>query len=260
MKIQIVTVAINLWDEYTKPMLDSIRTSLEHRILFFDNKSTDNTKEEAGKLVSDIFSHRRLEERPALSSMWNEGIRDGFQRGFDYVLVCNNDILFHPASIDALTERISKGDVGIATMHNVRGSIENPIDIFNFSVPEIEESEHPDFSCFMITKECFDKVGEFDEIFNPAYFEDNDYHYRMKLAGLKAINYPGAIYYHFGSRTQNEALDTPAVPGPLFVANSMKYQQKWGGMPGSEKHKQPYGDFMLTYADTYQGRNKNKSS
>ncbi len=123
---------------------------------------------------------------------------------------------------------------------NVRGEVE-PLNIESVT-KDCDESEHPDFSGFMINKECWDKVGEFDVGFYPAYFEDNDYHHRIKIAGLKAICYPQAIYYHFGSATTNEAFGPgkKAVTGTDFEKCRAYYNKKWGGLPGSETYKTPF--------------------
>jgi len=95
----------------------------------------------------------------------------------------------------------------------------------------------------MINKKCWEEVGEFDEGFKPAYFEDNDYHRRMKLAGMKAIVYPPALFYHFGSRTQNEASDKGAiVSGPMFDNNRKYYHGKWGGDPEHETFIHPFNN------------------
>jgi GT2 family glycosyltransferase len=44
------------------------------------------------------------------------------------------------------------------------------------------------WSVFLMHKEFYDFVGDFDEIFYPAYYEDSDYLYRMKLLGIN-LNY-----------------------------------------------------------------------
>jgi GT2 family glycosyltransferase len=109
------------------------------------------------------------------------------------------------------------------------------------SKESVPESEHPNFSAFMLNRRCWETVGEFDENFFPAYFEDNDYHYRMRLAGLRAIVHPPALFYHFGSRTQNEARPAPIVPGDWFERNRSYYVRKWGGPPGQEQYRDPFG-------------------
>ena len=94
----------------------------------------------------------------------------------------------------------------------------------------------------MLSRRCRDVVGPFDERFYPAYFEDNDYHYRIQLAGLRAVTYPPAMFYHYGSRTQNEATAVPLVPGSVFDENRRRYVQKWGGPPGQEQFRNPFGN------------------
>lgn len=60
---------------------------------------------------------------------------------------------------------------------------------------------HPDFSCFMMSRECYARVGPFDERYQPAWFEDNDYHIRMHRAGITAyaIDLP---FWHVGGGAQ----------------------------------------------------------
>lgn len=100
-----------------------------------------------------------------------------------------------------------------------------------------EETPHPCFSAFMIDQKCWEITGEFDEVFAPAYYEDNDYHYRMQLAGLLAITYPPAMFFHWASRTQLEALGRPLSDTSNQHA---QYVRKWGGDPGKEVFVRPY--------------------
>lgn len=275
MRVQIVIPGINLWNKYSKPCIDSIKTKHEYRILFVDNASTDETLVEAGKLVSDTFSHKRNEMIWCCSKVWNYGINDAFERGFDYVLVLNNDVLLHPDAIDRMVDRFIQAQenqvkmgtqnvfkdhvenkdtkdndwireseiLGMVTCMDIRGECHVPSEIFDKKSEDYEkvpEAEHPNFSGFMINKLCWQKVGAFDEKFVPCYFEDNDYHYRIKLAGLKAITLPTALFYHFGSATQNEALEEPICPGPVFERNRDYFKEKWGGLPGDELFDKPF--------------------
>lgn len=253
MKIQVVVPAINLWNKYTKACIESIKTTHELRILFIDNGSTDETKVEAGKLVSNVFSHHRNEQAWSCAKSWNFGIKDAWERGFDYCLVINNDVLLHPDCIDRMINKFGlAGDdirdpkVVMVTAMDIRGDCPKPEDIFNKKWEEytnVPESEHPNFSAFMINKKFTDTVGLFDEGFQPAYFEDNDAHRRIVLAECKAICYPPALFYHYGSRTTNEALGNGKfVVAPIqFEANRAIYIDKWGGLPGEEKFSLPFG-------------------
>lgn len=275
-KVQIIITSINLWEKYTKPCIDSIKTKYDHRILLVDNGSTDETKTEAGKLVSNTFSHHRNEKAACCAKSWNYGVKDAFERGYDYALVLNNDVLLHPETIDRLVERfeLSKQKLiaesiemeahkvnpeititapirpnkfesevlAMVTAMNIRGECEKPEDIFKKDAEPyklVGESEHPDFSAFMISKVGYEKIGEFDENFVPCYFEDNDYHYRVNLAGLKAITLPTAIYYHFGSKTQSES-GVVVSTHASFDNNRAYFVRKWGGAPGSEQYQKPF--------------------
>lgn len=245
-KVAIVIPTINLWKKYTKPCIDSIKTKYPYRILLIDNASTDETPTEAGKLVSETFAHKRNEERWSCAKSWNYGVRDAFERGFDYVLVLNNDILLHPEAIDKMVERMEQEknvmipNLAMVTCLDVTGECSEPPAVFNLKSEDKEnvpESEHPCFSGFMINKACWEKIGEFDEAFNPAYYEDNDYHYRINLGGMRAIVLPTALFYHYGSRTNAEAFDRPFIDSS---SNHRYYIRKWGGSPGRETFKTPF--------------------
>jgi len=292
MRVQIIVPAINLWEKYTKPCLESIQTAMvaakkhdiDCRLLFIDNGSSDATITEAGKMVSDVFAHQRNEERWGFEKSVNFGVNDAWSRGFDYVLVCNNDILIHPQAIWRLVERLESGkpinvpvkkkmpaaytdiidtlpvetyescDVGMATALDVRGEClpSNFMDMNPDDKAECPESPHPNFSAFMLSKQCWDEVGEFDEVFAPAYFEDNDYHYRMTLSNLAAICVPMALFYHYGSATQKEANENgqPMMTNDKFEGNRQKYIQKWGGLPGQELFTFPYDNEEISVSTT----------
>jgi GT2 family glycosyltransferase len=269
-KVQIIVPVINLWDKYTKAAIESIKTKHEYRVLLIDNASTDNTSVEAGKLVSSTFAHQRNEERWAFSKSANFGIKDAFERGYDYAFVINNDVLLHPEAIDRLVERFEKAKnnlvldksvdlqgeeptatacysetnvLAMVTSMDVRGECAAPTDILTKDLKEKEsvpEAEHPCFSAFMVNRLCWDKIGPMDEEFKPAYYEDNDYHYRINLAGMKAIVLPTSLFYHYASKTQTEALDKPATSHEQFRANQFYYVKKWGGMPGKENYKSAF--------------------
>src|SRR5262245_38462868 len=97
------------------------------------------------------------------------------------------------------------------------------------------------WACFLQREECWQAVGEYDERFWPAYFEDNDYHYRMRLAGLDYVVPAGGAVGHAGSATL-QAL--PEVHRQRvahhFELNREYYARKWGGPPGAERFARPF--------------------
>jgi GT2 family glycosyltransferase len=245
MKLQIVIPVLNLWQRYTLPCIESIRTAMEHRVVVIDNGSTDDTETQARRRVCDTFTYHRNGKNLGAARVWNDGARDAFSNGYDLVLTLNNDILLHPECIDRLVRRMAEADApGMVTPLNMRGECADPRSVFARdagAMANVAEAECPDFAAFLLSKRCYEAVGSFDEEFFPAYFEDNDYHYRMRLAGWRAICHPQAMFYHFGSRTQNESGPQPVVASPQFNANRAYYERKWGGPPGHETHRRPFG-------------------
>lgn len=249
-KLLIIVAVRNLWKRYTEPMLKSIKVSkMPYAVFLVDNGSTDETKnlkdmewESADGDKQKVMLFKRNEENKGCSGAWNQGIEWGLKNGFTHFLIPNNDILLNARSVDALLERFEKGDVGCVASVDVSGEIRIPEEIFTLAPKEASEAPNPNFSCFLISKDTIEKVGMFDEGFFPAYFEDNDYHYRLKKAyGLNgAITITGSVFYHYGSRTQNESGDKPVVPGGDFEKNRAYFIQKWGGSPGNEKYEHPF--------------------
>jgi GT2 family glycosyltransferase len=273
MKIGIVMPTVNNWQKFTRPMIDSIKSKHDLYFVIVDNASTDNTEVEAMKFVNDSFHYKKNTENVGCSIAWNYGIRDCFiNRECTYVAVFNNDVLLHPNAIDNLIDRFEKKDKDIVmvTCINVKGDCKDiPSNIFTLNDMDwgkTEEGEHPDFSGFMMSKECWDKVGQFDEAFSEiggAYFEDSDYHRRIKLAGLKAINCPQALFYHYGSGSKMEGKFT-IPPNLRFESNRDYFCAKWGGLPendgalGDRLWTHPFNDETKDYRWALRNESKDK--
>lgn len=258
MRIGIVMPTINLWARYTKPAIDSVvvameqaeAASIETRFLLINNGSTDETDASINTIVggpksffTERFLYKKNDEMWGFQRSVNYGVNSMLEAGMDIVLVLNNDIVMHPQAITRLVERFGRGGVAMVTCMNVRGECaDNPNNLASLSDVEKQacpENPHPDFSAFAINRECWETAGEFDEVFHPAYYEDNDYHYRIQLAGLLAITYPPAMFFHYGSRTQLEAIGRPLTQTSNQHA---EFIRKWGADPGHEVFKTPYNN------------------
>jgi GT2 family glycosyltransferase len=84
----------------------------------------------------------------------------------------------------------------------------------------------------------YDYIGDFDEIFYPAYYEDSDYLYRMKLKGIRqdveAELNPQTVRI---SMTQER---DPELVNASMEANRLRYIEKWGNSPLLETFLTPY--------------------
>ena len=226
-----------------KGVLSTIRLSQPYYLLLIDNGSTDGSRDFIKEYAKNFGVFAFLSKvNLGVAGSWNFGIEFGIESlGCKSFIILNNDILLLPKTLDVMLEGLKDPMVGMCTAFNFSGRVASADDFLKLKIPaKGVKKETPDFSCFAISKNCIDKVGLFDEAFYPAYFEDNDYHYRMRLEHLKAICDSRAIYYHLGSRSRNL---TPAFRQFLdecYLRNKEYFKQKWGGEPGDEKFTEPF--------------------
>jgi len=229
--------------EYTKGFIKTIQTITPYYLIIIDNASTDRT----GEYLSDIGNNWQIKiisnkRNEGVARSWNDGIRLAKNTyGCTKFFVVNNDILLKKCTIDRMVDLLNDPDIGLVTAYNVHGEIDSPEKLDTIFSPRRRKiTEAPDFSCFMLNSETINQVGYFDENFWPAYFEDNDYHYRMKLAGLKAVKLNQALYYHFGSQTIKNSPDVEKISNEYYLQNKEYYIKKWGGVPGNEAYQTPF--------------------
>lgn len=266
-KILVVLPVINLWDEYTIHCMESIarqKCDVPFEVLIIDNGSTDMTVEKAhdfeGRKMPGRVHVVSNQKNNGVSGAWNQGIEWGLANGFTHIVVSNNDTRFGPFMLQGMYDRMERGGILLTSAVNVIREVVVPDDIDGEEHPVNHkadtEAPHPDFACFMVTQKTIDEVGWFDEEFFPAFFEDNDYHWRCKLAGgdNAAIANTKAVFIHYGSRTQNQAQSGPIVPGEKFRQNEQYFIRKWGGPTGHEQYSKPFNDESKDHK--YAKRNK----
>ncbi len=93
------------------------------------------------------------------------------------------------------------------------------------------------WSNFFMRREIFETVGPFDEDFYPAYYEDNDYHWRMKQK--KSLYQEDAFLEPVVFRVSQSREKDPTLNAGI-QGNLDKYRKKWGGPPGEERFRQAY--------------------
>lgn len=190
-----------------------------------DNDSNDGTYEWAKSIP-----HPRIltQYRPQIgvSAGWNVELRNLFDNeGAEHVLVVNSDIVL-PTSI---YRELLSYDVPFVTGVSV-GEIETR------GVSERKELvESPDFSCFLIRRDCWERLGPFDESMK-IYASDLDYHQRAWLAGIHLWN-SGIPFLHERSSTLRMASPKDRRMIELQAdADRETFFQKWGVRAGSKEY------------------------
>jgi GT2 family glycosyltransferase len=213
---------------------DAVMSVLEQDVpvslIAYDDGSTDGTLE----WLRSCGIYTRCYRRAGVTKMWN--LELGYQFGFntpaqDYVLVINNDIRLRP---DTLRTLIADGGQFVTAVGTSSGAQ------FPGEPSQGRRSPHPDFSCFLIRRECWLKVGPFDESMR-IYASDGDYHLRMHQAGIEAyaLDLP---FYHYASGTLKQA-DEKDRQRIMVQADRDRetFQAKWGFAMGSKEYYAQFG-------------------
>ena len=219
--------------ELTKRCVESVRAQdVETDVLVLDNDSTDGTvawmdetlRERNTRNLGLMYEHPQI----GVSAGWNKGLTQvfGYPRKADYCLVIGNDTVLAPWTYSALLS----SDVSFVT----------GVDIGMNPLPEkpgvFPLSPHPDFSCFLIRRECWEKVGPFDERM-VMYAQDCDYHVRAHRAGVPLWK-ASVPYQHERSSTLNRA--TPEDRAAIHAqANKDRavFRELYGCTPGTPQYE-----------------------
>lgn len=185
-----------------------------------------------------------------LAKSWNYAIhRLCVDEGYDAVIIMNDDVVLRQDTAQLLVEGLlhkqfkqgyDRELLLLSARHANHGDMYTDQvnwGLLNAKRPEFQPG--PDFSCFCTTKKLLDIVGPFDEHFIPAYFEDNDMHRRIQLAGYEAYAY--APYWHYRSVTvRTDPERARELSGGAQEKSRQYYIAKWGGMPGDENFVTPF--------------------
>jgi GT2 family glycosyltransferase len=178
--------------ELTKRCIDSVfMQDVPVKMYVFDNGSTDGTREWLEEHPETITSYI-FEANYGVSRGWNFGLTQVFDH-HDHCLVIGNDTILGSWTYSALLSLqkffVTGVDVGMSELPKWP-------DIFPLS-------PHPDFSCFLISRECWEAVGEFDTRM-VSYAGDCDYHIRAHRVGIPLWK-ASVPYNHERSSTMNRA-------------------------------------------------------
>lgn len=186
--------------------------------------------------------------------------------GYDYLVICGNDVVPYPGAIDALIEEADRGEFAwvassqfdVASLCSAypeqrrwfegssylfRDFDQRPWDAHAARVPRAREvvphviaDVH---NLCLYHRSVADAIGYIDVNFFPAYFSDNDYCVRGHRAGVKACQLRHSAYFHFWSRTIHQG--SGGSTHRYFDLNQEYYRAKWGGLVNDEHYALPFG-------------------
>jgi len=253
-RLFIGTLGVNCL-KYTRQCIKSVETQCKDvRFVYLDNGSKEENCEELktwNKDNQDIDEFEKVfnGHNAGVAPGWNQLIKMALEWGATKIIICNNDISFGPHTIDGLCEAYDqiRKHIPQTVMVTATNHTKNPTQLKNVK-QAWNHHEHPDFSCFMITPETIDRIGFFTEHYVPAFFEDNDTHWRILLQGYKAFGTDWAPYSHIASRTRFENPDI--VPHKTFRDNKLKFfRTMQTDTVGQEVPDKRYAEWMKYHPD-----------
>lgn len=199
-----------------------------------DNASTDGTEEYIKEFVNNnpldnvLFHYIKFDQNYGCSKSFNK-----IYECFDYVeadlcILINNDIVFSENWLDHLLEfykdfpecgiisshvidnheslETIKSWVGDPKDHSYTPTVNNSWYEYSNRVRDAEKSVYDEGShgcLFVVTKECRQAVGDWDEGFKIGCWDDTDYIIRCEKAGYKVLTTHNCVIWHAGGTTQH---------------------------------------------------------
>ena len=228
---------------FNRLCLESVLGSLgleSLELIVVDNGSADGTVE---------YLHRLRARDPrvrVLANKENTGFARAINQGLaaargDVLVMLNNDTIVPPHSLRRLVAHVRDGSIGIVGAVSNRASTEAEIpaayttyrQMLDFAASRatngarVTDISMATLFCAAMRRGVWQKVGDLDERFELAMFEDDDYSLRIRQAGLRVACAEDAFVHHFGEATLGALVPT-GDHASLFAANRARFEAKWG--------------------------------
>jgi len=239
-RLYVVTATLNGL-EHTKALEAALRAAtLPLRLVVIDNGSLDGTREWLSELCREdqicVVNERNL----GVAGSWNLGIRIAVANRAQAILICGNDTVPMPGTVERLLELIRLNLPFVTGTACDYATAVAP-------VPDVRPDDvlltAPDFSFFMMSADVLSlleahertfglhtfpgEAGLFDSRVYPAYFEDNDFAVRLDVANIPAFRDSLALFRHDTSFTVRTSTGVRRDVQDRFECNRRLFLQKW---------------------------------
>lgn len=155
-----------------------------------------------------------------VAKSWNWGIHKALEDGAEFVLVLNDDVRLETQDfIERLVADLHRENIILAS-----GRPDH--------VEAGPSSRRLAMSAFLCDSRLFTEIGEFDESFWPAYFEDDDMLHRIRANDRWNTWFDSdAVFHHWVSSTVNEIRGMRRMTRTYFKKNRERFFKKWGYYP-----------------------------
>lgn len=220
--------------------LKSANSKVPFEVIVIDDHSTDwRIPELLGKLEGLKFI--RNQKNLGFIQSCNLAAQKAIGR---YLLILNNDVEVLDNWLDELVSTfefdVNVGCVGAKLIYpdgklqEAGGIIWEDASGWNYGRGDdpdnpkynyIREVDYCSGACLLIKKEIWEKLGGFDELFVPAYYEDTDLCFRVREIGYKVVYQPFARVIHYEGVSSGTDINSGVKS--YQKVNQLKFREKW---------------------------------
>lgn len=239
--VSVIIPVLNKWC-FTYHCLDSLNKNTQgiaYEVIVVDNASSDET-EEMMKFIKGVKYIKNTENKGFV-----EGCNIGAsQAAGKYVIFLNNDTHILSGWLSALVETFEKNkNIGLVgskliypngQLQEAGGIVwknKNAWNYGKFQSPGkyefnyLKDVDYCSGASIMLPKKLFDKLGGFDELYVPAYYEDTDLAFRVRKAGFRTVYQPKSELVHFEGITAGR--DVKKGLKQYQEINKEKFFKRW---------------------------------
>jgi GT2 family glycosyltransferase/SAM-dependent methyltransferase/glycosyltransferase involved in cell wall biosynthesis len=186
-----------------------------------------------------------------------------------YVLLLNNDTEPQVGAIDALFN-LAEATPGVGLvgsklvypdgrLQEAGGIVWDDAAAWNYG--RLDNPEKPEFNyvrdadyisgaSILISRKVWDDLGGFDESYAPAYYEDTDLAFRLRVAGLRVLYQPASVVVHHEGISHGT--DVTSGIKAHQVENQRIFRERWSATLQSQNY--PNGAHVMRARDRAKGR------
>ncbi|MDX9913047.1 MAG: glycosyltransferase [Candidatus Moranbacteria bacterium] len=242
-RVSIIIPVYNKW-QYTYTCLSSLKKNVSRRISYevvlVDDGSTDETQYLWENIVSNIVYVKNKKNLGFVGSC-NVGAKKA--RG-ELIVFLNNDTFIKKNWLESLANTFKENEnIGLVgsklicadgVLQEAGGIVWNNKNCWNYgrfgnptdpAFNYLKDIDYCSGASIMLSRKIFDRLGGFDEVYTPGYFEDTDLAFRVRQLGLRTVYQPKSELYHFENISAGKD-DTQGMR-QYIILNKKTFFDKW---------------------------------
>lgn len=209
-------------------------TGYPYRLIAIDNGSS----EEASSYLKSMSTSGSLDMiliKPEENLGWIRSINRGLEESKDseYVSFQNDDTIFTEGWLDEVVSVFEKNpDIGVLNPEWEKPECLKDINAYAAELKKKYAGETIDIDwcrghCFVVKREVVEKIGGFDTVYLPVYYDDRDYSLKALAAGYRCVKAKGAFVDHVRNVTMKKTMPEKRI-ADLMDRNGRIFYKRWG--------------------------------